>query len=293
MVERLKNKQILLGITGGIAAYKSPDLVRRLREEGAIVRVVMTEHAKAFITPLTLQAVSGFPVHDDLFDENAEAAMGHIELARWADAIVIAPATADCMARLLQGTANDLLTTLCLATRAPIALAPAMNQAMWLNPATQDNAASLQEKGFQLWGPSEGSQACGDVGLGRMMEPFQLVEKVVSLFQTGMLAGKKMLVTAGPTHEMIDPVRYLTNGSSGKMGYALAEAARDAGCDVILVSGPVTLSKPHGMKMINVASANEMLDAVMKEVKECDIVIGVAAVADYCVKEPKAQKEFL
>jgi phosphopantothenoylcysteine decarboxylase / phosphopantothenate---cysteine ligase len=222
MEPMLANKQIILGVTGGIAAYKSADLTRRLREAGATVRVVMTAGAKEFITPLTMQAVSGNPVHDDLFDLKAEAAMGHIELARWADVILVAPATADFMARLANGEANDLLTTLCLASQAPIALAPAMNQGMWKNTLTQDNLQALKNKKIHLLGPGEGSQACGDVGPGRMLEPLEIVARVQEIFSTGKLAGKRVLITAGPTHEAIDPVRYLTNGSSGKMGYAMA-----------------------------------------------------------------------
>lgn len=277
----LRNKQILLGVTGGIAAYKSADLARRLRDAGAIVRVVMTRHAKEFITPLTMQAVSGHPVHDDLFDLKAEAAMGHIDLARWADAVLVAPATADFMARLLAGEANDLLTTLCLATKAPIAVAPAMNQVMWQNSATQANLQALQSQGVHVFGPAEGSQACGEVGPGRMMEPLALVEHLAALFSTGQLSGKRVLITAGPTREAIDPVRYLTNASSGKMGYALAAAAVEAGAAVTLVSGPVHLPVPERTECIAVVSCNEMYQAVMSRVSEYDIFISVAAVADY------------
>lgn len=290
MKKLLTNKQIILGVTGGIAAYKSADLVRRLREVGAVVRVVMTEHAKEFITPLTMQAVSGHPIHDDLFDPEAEAAMGHIELARWADAIVVAPATADFMARLAKGEANDLLTTLCLAAKAPIVLAPAMNQAMWKNTRTQENLQALQSRNILFFGPAEGSQACGDVGPGRMMEPAQLVEHVADLFTVGSLAGKKVLITAGPTREAIDPVRYISNASSGKMGYALAEAAVEAGAAVTLISGPVHLKKPDHVTVIDVASAQQMFDAVMAEIANCDIFFGVAAVADYRCKAIAAQK---
>ena len=277
----LMNKQIVLGVTGGIAAYKSADLVRRLREAGAEVRVVMTKNAKEFITPLTMQAVSGNPVHDDLFDPTAEAAMGHIELARWADAIIIAPATADFIARMLQGEASDLLTTLCLATPAPIAVAPAMNQAMWKNTFTHQNVQALQAKNIHIYGPAEGSQACGDVGPGRMIEPLDILERVSELFATGSLAGKRIVITAGPTREAIDPVRYISNASSGKMGYALAEAAVEAGAAVTLISGPVSLTTPARMKVIDVVSAQEMFDAVMQEVKNCDVFFSVAAVADY------------
>lgn len=286
----LANKCILLGVTGSIAAYKSAELVRRLREKGAIVRVVMTENAKRFITPLTMQAVSGFPVHDELFDVQAEAAMGHIELARWADMVLIAPATAGFMARLATGEADDLLTTLCLATSAPIALAPAMNQGMWKHGLTQQHRQALQQANIHLFGPGEGSQACGDVGFGRMLEPLEIVEKVSAIFSTGKLANVSVLVTAGPTHEAIDPVRYLTNGSSGKMGYALAEAAREAGAKVTLISGPVFLPKPNHLECISVVSAREMYDAVMRKVPECDIFLSVAAVSDYRCEKIATQK---
>ncbi len=290
----LKNKQILLGVTGSIAAYKSPDLVRRLREVGATVRVVMTENAKRFITPLTMQAVSGNPVHDDLFDLHAEAAMGHIELARWADVILIAPASADFIARLANGNASDLLSTLCLATSAPIMLSPAMNQGMWQHTLTQENIQALEDKKVHILGTNKGSQACGDVGPGRMLEPVEIREKLNDLFATGELAGLKVLVTAGPTHEAIDPVRFITNGSSGKMGYALAEAAREAGAGVTLISGPVSLPHPERMECISVVSAQEMYDEVMRKVSEYDIFLAVAAVGDYrsqTVAEQKIHKQ--
>jgi phosphopantothenoylcysteine decarboxylase/phosphopantothenate--cysteine ligase len=290
MQQRLLNKQIIVGVTGGIAAYKSADLVRRLREVGAEVRVVMTAGAKEFITPLTLQAVSGYPVHDDLFDRNAEAAMGHIELARWADLILVAPATADFIARLAGGEANDLLTTLCLATSAPIALAPAMNQNMWKNTLTQKNVQALQAKNKHIFGPGEGSQACGEMGFGRMLEPLELVENVCSLFTTGSLMGQRVLITAGPTREAIDPVRYISNASSGKMGYALAVAAAEAGAQVTLISGPVTLEKPAQVRCIDVITAQEMFDAVMQQVADCTLFISVAAVADYRCKTIATQK---
>lgn len=277
----LANKQILLGVTGSIAAYKSADLVRRLRDAGATVRVAMTENAKRFITPLTMQAVSGNPVHDELFDLQAEAAMGHIELARWADLVLVAPATADFMARLANGNANDLLTTLCLATKAPIALAPAMNQGMWQHTLTQDNLQALQRKKVHIVGPGEGNQACGDVGPGRMLEPIDIVEKISTIFSTGALAGRKVLITAGPTQEAIDPIRFISNHSSGKMGYALAEAAREAGANVTLVSGPVNLPKPSHLERLSVVSAQEMYDTVMRIVSEYDIFLSVAAVGDY------------
>ncbi|OAI49186.1 phosphopantothenoylcysteine decarboxylase [Gammaproteobacteria bacterium SCGC AG-212-F23] len=277
----LKNKQIVLGVTGGIAAYKSADLTRRLREAGANVRVVMTQSAKEFITPLTMQAVSGNAVHDDLFDLKAEAAMGHIELARWADVIVIAPASADCIARIAHGEANDLLTTICLASKAPIVFAPAMNQAMWKHTATQENLQALQQKGFHIVGPAEGSQACGDVGPGRMLEPLEIIEHVAAFFKKDLLAGKHILITAGPTREYVDPVRYFSNASSGKMGYALAEAARDAGASVTLISGPVALAKPDRVTSIDVVSAKDMYDAVMQEIAACDVFMSAAAVSDY------------
>ena len=291
MTSFLANKRILLGVTGSIAAYKSADLVRRLREAGATVRVAMTENAKRFITPLTMQAVSGYPVHDELFDVQAEAAMGHIELARWADAALIAPASADFMARLAKGNADDLLTTLCLATAAPIALAPAMNQGMWKHTMTQENLQVLQQhKGIHFFGPTEGSQACGDVGPGRMLEPAEIVEKVSTIFSTGALAGLKVMITAGPTHEAIDPVRYITNGSSGKMGFALAEAAREAGADVTLISGPVGISKPTYLKCISVVTAQEMYEEVMRKISGCDIFLAVAAVGDYRCETVATQK---
>ena len=289
----LANKRILLGVTGSIAAYKSADLVRRLREVGATVRVAMTENAKRFITPLTMQAVSGYPVHEELFDVHAEAAMGHIELARWADAVLVAPATADFMARLANGNADDLLTTLCLATPAPIALAPAMNQGMWKHTLTQDNLQALKQKGTRILGPTEGSQACGDVGPGRMIEPAEIVEKVSTLFSTGTLSGLRVLVTAGPTHEAIDPVRFMTNGSSGKMGYALAEAAREAGANVTLISGPVSIAKPLHIECVPVVTAQDMYDTVMRKVAEYDIFLAVAAVSDYrsqAIAEQKIHK---
>ena len=286
----LANKNILIGITGSIAAYKTVDLVRRLRDEGATVRVAMTTGAKRFITPLTLQAVSGHPVHDDLFDLQAEAAMGHIELARWADLVLIAPATADLMARLANGHADDLLTTLCLATRAPIAIAPAMNQGMWQHPATQDNLKTLKKKDVHILGPAEGVQACGDVGFGRMLEPMDVVQQASELFQSGLLSGVRVLVTAGPTHEAIDPVRYITNGSSGKMGYALAEAAVLAGAAVTLVSGPVSLSMPAHVNGVHVVTAEEMYTAVMRNVNEYDMVFAVAAVSDYRAETIAKQK---
>ena len=288
-MQRLANKNIILGIGGGIAAYKSAELVRRLKDHGADVRVVMTRSAREFITPLTLQALSGHPVHLDLLDPAAEAAMGHIELARWADLVLVAPATAEIMARLALGNANDLLTTLVLATDAPVALAPAMNQAMWRDPATQANAALLQQRGVQLFGPAAGSQACGDIGPGRMLEPDQLAIHAAECFQRQLLTGKHVLVTAGPTREAIDPVRYITNHSSGKMGFAVARAAAEAGARVTLVSGPVQLATPDRVERINVTSAREMLLACQSAMP-CDILIATAAVADFRPEIPAEHK---
>ncbi len=277
----LANKRILLGVTGGIAAYKSADLVRRLREAGAEVRVVMTEAATEFITELTLQAVSGQPVHRRLLDTEAEAGMGHIQLARWADAILIAPASADFLARLTQGRGGDLLTTVCLASGAPLAVAPAMNQQMWRNAATQANIATLRSRRVHIYGPAEGSQACGDVGPGRMLEPTEIAALATGLFETGVLDGLTVLITAGPTWEPLDPVRGITNKSSGKMGYAIAIAAHEAGARVLLVSGPVSLPAPERIETVRVTTAEEMHAAVQARVRQADIFIGVAAVADY------------
>lgn len=279
---RLRNKRIVLGITGGIAAYKSAELVRALKTQGAQVHVVMTKGAQEFITPLTLQALSGNPVHNSLLDPAAEAGMGHIELAKWADYILIAPASANFIARLAAGMADDLLTTICLASTAPLAIAPAMNQAMWADPQTQANIARIQKvKAVNIWGPDAGQQACGDVGPGRMLEPAHLAQTLADQFEQQDLTGKTILITAGPTREAIDPVRYISNHSSGKMGYALAQAAQEMGAHVILISGPVSLSTPDRVTRINVESALEMLDAVMEHLNSCDIFIGAAAVADY------------
>ncbi|MBZ2189071.1 bifunctional phosphopantothenoylcysteine decarboxylase/phosphopantothenate--cysteine ligase CoaBC [Alcanivorax sp. JB21] len=281
-MERLVNKRILLGVTGGIAAYKSADLVRRLQDAGAEVRVVMTAGACEFITPLTMQALSGHPVHTDLLDPRAEAAMGHIELARWADLVLIAPASANFMARMAHGHGNDLLTTLCLATGAPIALAPAMNQQMWADTATQKNLLILQEKGVRLFGPGSGSQACGEVGPGRMLEPAEIAQMAAEVFDHDLLTGLHVVINAGPTREAIDPVRYITNQSSGKMGFAIAEAAAEAGARVTLISGPVNLPTPTRVKRTDVIRAEEMFDACLSAVDQgCDIFIATAAVADY------------
>ena len=277
----LINKRVLLGVTGGIAAYKSADLVRRLREAGAEVRVIMTAAATEFITELTLQAVSGHPVHRQLLDPEAEAGMGHIDLARWADVILVAPASANFLARLAQGRGSDLLSTVCLASRAPLAVAPAMNQQMWRNPATEENIRTLRSRAVHIFGPGEGSQACGDVGPGRLLEPAELAILTAALFDTGVLDGLSVLITAGPTWEAIDPVRGLTNKSSGKMGYAVAEAAAEAGARVTLISGPVALNAPERVKTLFVVSAAEMHAAVHACVEHTDIFIGVAAVADY------------
>lgn len=274
--------RILLGITGGIAAYKTPDLVRRLRERGAEVQVVVTAAAQQFVTPMALQAVSGRAVRESLWDPAAEAAMGHIELARWADAVLVAPATAEFMARLVHGRADDLLATLCVATAAPLHLAPAMNRLMWANPATQANVAALRARGVVLHGPASGEQACGESGEGRMLEPAELADAVCgSLAASRPLAGRKVVVSAGPTRERLDPVRFLTNRSSGKMGYAVAQAAREAGAEVVLVSGPVALPTPPGVTRVDVETAREMYDAVHAAVRGADAYIGAAAVADY------------
>ena len=288
-MQRLQRKRIVLGVGGGIAAYKSAELVRRLRDQGAEVRVVMTRAAREFITPLTLQALSGHPVHHDLLDPAAEAAMGHIELAKWADLVLIAPATADLLARLAQGVADDLLTTLVLATDAPVALAPAMNQAMWRDSATQANAERLASRGLRLFGPAAGSQACGDVGPGRMLEAEELAQRAADCFERGLLTGCRVLITAGPTQEAIDPVRYITNHSSGKMGFALAEAAAEAGAVVTLASGPVHLPTPQRVERIDVVSARDML-AACEAAMPCDLLIASAAVADYRPEAIAAQK---
>ncbi len=278
----LHPKKIILGVTGGIAAYKSPDLVRRLIERGGDVQVVMSRGAQQFVTPLTFQAVSGKPVRTDLWDEAAEAAMGHIELARWADEVVVAPATAEFIARLAHGFADDLLTTLCLATTAEITLAPAMNRLMWANPATQANVGVLRERGVRFLGPDSGEQACGEVGVGRMLEPARIAEEIFTVRGgPGVLEGLKVVVTAGPTRERIDPVRFISNRSSGKMGFAVAQAAREAGAEVVLVSGPVQIPTPTGIERIEVESAEQMLSAVQQQIGDADIFIAAAAVSDY------------
>jgi phosphopantothenoylcysteine decarboxylase/phosphopantothenate--cysteine ligase len=286
----LANKRILVGVTGGIAAYKSAELVRRLREREAHVRVVMTRAACEFIGPLTLQALSGHPVHTELLDPGTESVMGHIELARWCDAVLVAPASANFLARMAHGLSDDLLATLCLATTAPIVVAPAMNQQMWWAPATQDNRVILECRGIRFLGPAEGEQACGEIGPGRMLEPSALIEGLAGMFRSGRLSGARVLVTAGPTREAIDPVRYISNRSSGKMGYAIARAAAEAGAAVTLISGPVALAVPEGVDWVSVVSAEEMLEAVMARVGACDIFIAAAAVADYRCCRPSSQK---
>lgn len=278
--------RIILGVTGGIAAYKTPALVRRLKGRGVEVQVVLTRSAREFVTETTLQAVSGLPVRDNLWDKEAEAAMGHIELARWADLVLIAPATAEIMSRLASGSAPDLLTTLCLATEAPIAIAPAMNHVMWASDAVQENRRRLEERGVRILGPDDGDQACGETGPGRMVSPDDIVASLLGPVAVPdaanpVLSGKSVLITAGPTHEAIDPVRYITNRSSGKMGYALAAACQEAGADVLLVSGPVSISPPAGIKVLPVESAADMHAAVHAHLDGVDIFIGAAAVSDY------------
>jgi phosphopantothenoylcysteine decarboxylase/phosphopantothenate--cysteine ligase len=288
----LGGKRVLLGVTGGIAAYKSPDLVRKLRDRGAQVQVVMTSGAARFVTPITFQAVSGRPVRDGLWDVAAEAAMGHIELARWADLVLVAPASADFIARLTAGLADDLLATVCLATSSPIAIAPAMNKMMWDSAATRDNIVRLVERGVSILGPGEGDQACGEVGPGRMLEPAQITQMVVDAYsgQSGPLSGRRVLVTAGPTREAIDPVRFISNRSSGKMGFAVAAAAVDAGAEVTLVAGPVSLATPPGVRRIDVESTTQMQLRVHEAIEGADIFIAAAAVADYRPESPAGQK---
>jgi len=291
----MSRQKIILGITGGIAAYKTPELIRRLRDRGADVQVVLTRSAREFVTETTLQAVSGLPVRTNLWDKEAEAAMGHIELARWADLVLVAPATAEIMARLASGAAPDLLTTLCLATEAPIAIAPAMNHVMWSNPAVQENRQKLADRGFRILGPADGDQACGESGPGRMLEPDDIVNAVtapIAVPEVGPapLAGKTVMITAGPTIEPIDPVRFISNRSSGKMGYALAASARDAGASVILISGPANIPLPDRVESISVESAREMFAAVHANIDDVDIFVGAAAVGDYHAADVKPEK---
>jgi len=288
-------KKIILGITGGIAAYKTPELVRRLRDRGAEVQVVMTRSAEEFVTGTTLQAVSGLPVRSNIWDQDAEAAMGHIELARWADLVLIAPATAEIMSRLASGAAPDLLTTLCLATQAPLVIAPAMNHVMWSNPAVQANRQALEERGVRILGPDSGDQACGETGAGRMVEPDAIAAAVtgpttVSAVQRPLLFGRKIMITAGPTREAIDPVRFISNRSSGKMGYAMARAAAAAGAEVLLISGPVELTTPDNVQRVSVESAKEMFAATHKRIDGIDIFIAAAAVADYSATSTARKK---
>ncbi|MCD9541334.1 bifunctional phosphopantothenoylcysteine decarboxylase/phosphopantothenate--cysteine ligase CoaBC [Photobacterium carnosum] len=289
-MQTLAGKKILLGISGGIAAYKCAELTRRLIEHGAQVQVVMTKAAQEFITPLTMQAVSGNPVSSSLLDPSAEASMSHIELAKWADLVLLAPATADLIARISAGMGNDLLSTLCLATDAPIAVAPAMNQQMYRNVATQENLATLQRRGLMLWGPASGEQACGDVGPGRMLEPMQLVHHCEDFFQQPDLSELNIVITAGPTREAIDPVRYLSNYSSGKMGFAIAAAAAKRGANVTLISGPVNLTTPAGVTRININSAVEMQQAALACAVKNEIFIACAAVADFRPAQVAEQK---
>ena len=293
-MQHLTNKRVLLGVTGSIAAYKAAELIRRLRDAGAEVRVVMTDGAKAFVTPLTFQALSGLPVHENLLDKEAEAAMGHIELARWADVILIAPASANSLAGLAQGRADELLNAIVLAADVPLAIAPAMNKNMWADQATQENVRLLAQRGVLFIGPDSGEQACGDIGEGRMVDSEVIISRLSELFSIGSLSGLTVLITAGPTREALDPVRYLSNHSSGKMGYAIAEAAVEAGAKVILISGPVNLSTPDRVTRVDVESAAEMEAAVKENIAATDIFIASAAVADYrpvVVKQDKIKKK--
>lgn len=291
----MSNPNIILGVTGSIAAYKAPEIVRRLKDGGAVVQVVLTESAQRFITPVSLQAVSGLPVRADLWDEAAEAAMGHIELARWADLVLIAPATAEAMMRLAAGSAMDLLTTLCLATDAPLVIAPAMNRVMWANAAVQANRDTLAGRGVCVLGPGRGDQACGEFGEGRMLEPAEIAVQVLSMQAAdagfaALLGGRTVMVTAGPTREAIDPVRFISNRSSGRMGYALAAAARDAGAKVVLISGPVSIAAPHGVERVCVESAEQMFAESQNRIDGVDVFIGAAAVSDYRPASVKKQK---
>ena len=297
MSQALAGLRVLLGVSGGIAAYKGAELVRRLRDAGAQVRVVLTANAARFVTALTFQALSGHPVRTSLWDDAAEAAMGHIELARWADEVLIAPASADLIARLAQGHADDLLSTLCLACAAPLSIAPAMNQQMWAHAATQANLARLRERGVRVFGPGVGEQACGDVGSGRLLEPVEIVEALVATRAPRVLVGTRVLVSAGPTFEDIDPVRFIGNRSSGRMGFAIAAAARDAGAQVTLVAGPVNLSTPAGIERVDVRSAQQMHAAVLARAAGADVFISTAAVGDFrpeavaCQKLKKADRD--
>ena len=289
-MKQLANKHILLCVTGGIAAYKAAEIIRLFKTSGANIRVLMTEAAQEFITPLTMQALSGNQVHTDLLDTKAEAAMGHIELAKWSDIILIAPCSANSIARLASGKGDDLMTAVCLAAECKIYFAPAMNQAMWSDSRTQENFKKLTNNNFISIGPDSGEQACGDEGFGRMSEPPQIINQIASSFSQGLLAGKKILITAGPTREKIDPVRYISNRSSGKMGFSIAEAARDAGGLVSIISGPVSLETPNEVDRINVESADEMLKEVDKAINNFDLFISTAAVSDFKPEEYENQK---
>ncbi len=289
-MEPMLKKKILLGVTGGIAAYKSAELIRLIIKSGAEVRVVMTKAAPEFVQPLTYQALSGHRVYTDIFDAEADSAMDHIELARWADLMIVAPASADFIAKMRNGYSDNLLLTLCLASKQPVAIAPAMNQQMYANRATQDNIKQLASRAVLIWGPDDGEQACGDTGPGRMLEPTEIFERVAEYLSPGKLDGKNVLITAGPTREPIDPVRYISNRSTGRMGYALAQAAHQAGAGVTLVSGPVNLDAPSGVERISVSSAIEMRDAVIERAAKVDIFIACAAVSDYRVEQVAAQK---
>lgn len=289
-MKQLANKHVLLCVTGGIAAYKAAEIIRLFKTSGSNVRVLMTSAAKEFITPLTMQALSGNQVHTDLLDTDAEAAMGHIELAKWSDIVLIAPCSANSIARLASGKGDDLMTAVCLAAECKIYFAPAMNQAMWSDSRTQNNHKKLLENKFIPIGPNSGEQACGDEGYGRMSEPQEIVNNIASDFSEGLLAGKKILITAGPTREKIDPVRFISNRSSGKMGFSIAEAARDEGGLVSLISGPVSLETPNEIKRINVESADEMLSEVDKVINDFDLFISTAAVSDYKPEEYEVQK---
>ncbi|NND00647.1 MAG: bifunctional phosphopantothenoylcysteine decarboxylase/phosphopantothenate--cysteine ligase CoaBC [Gammaproteobacteria bacterium] len=294
MKKSLNNKRVLLGVSAGIAAYKTPDVVRKLTELGAEVRVVMSKNAEQFVAPLALQAVSGHAVHHHAMTADSESGMGHIDLARWADAVLIAPATANLVARLVQGMADELLTTVCVATEAPLFLAPAMNQQMWQNTATRENMLTLTKRGVQILGPDSGEQACGEVGPGRMLQPADIASQLGASFANSTLSGHRVMITAGPTWEAIDPIRGITNHSSGVMGYALAEAAIEAGASVTLISGPTHIAKPERATVIDVVSALEMHAAVMQDIQNQDVFIAVAAVADYrpaMVAEQKIKKK--
>jgi len=286
----LRQRRILVAIAGGIAAYKGAELVRLLKKRGAEVRVILSRGAQEFITPLTMQALSGEPVHTELLDEAAEAGMGHIVLARWADLLIVAPATADVIARLAHGRADDLMTTVALATAAPVAVAPAMNQQMWANAATQENLSLLAQRNIAVIGPDQGEQACGDVGPGRLLEPAQILDALADRFSSRQLDNKRVIITAGPTVEAIDPVRFLSNHSSGKMGYALARACAEAGAEVTLISGPVHLSPPDRVRLLGIRSALDMHAAAIAEAEGADLFIGAAAVADYRVAAPAEDK---